>query len=216
MPIYIKRMNKKLLIYTICAVLIFSLAIGFLLIGFNKEGVENKIKYDSNNFDVEYHDDPAKILADLGASESKLTWVYDNSGNKIAMPYSESQGTSTYYQPGAYKFGASTYVPKYEDSVYLSRTTNLAYMAPVTNTSAQMSGICNFHKDNPDKLEEACNSVSPDTCGSMSCCVLLGGAKCVSGDEKGPKMKSNYSDITVTNRDYYYYQGKCYGNCPNN
>jgi hypothetical protein len=26
-------------------------------------------------------------------------------------------------------------------------------------------------------------------------------------------MRSNYSNFEIKNRDYYYYQGKCYGNC---
>jgi len=45
--------------------------------------------------------------------------------------------------------------------------------------------------------------------------VLLGGQKCVAGNENGPTMKANYSDFLVLNKDFYYYQGKCYGNCPN-
>jgi hypothetical protein len=44
--------------------------------------------------------------------------------------------------------------------------------------------------------------------------VLLGGSKCVSGNENGPSVKSNYSDILVRNKDSYMYMGKCYGNCP--
>jgi hypothetical protein len=30
----------------------------------------------------------------------------------------------------------------------------------------------------------------------------------------GPTNKANYGDIYIRNRDYYYYQGKCYGNWP--
>jgi hypothetical protein len=42
---------------------------------------------------------------------------------------------------------------------------------------------------------------------------LFGGAKCVAGNDRGPSIQSNYSDFLVKNRDYYYYKGKCYGNC---
>jgi hypothetical protein len=64
-------------------------------------------------------------------------------------------------------------------------------------------------------LEEKCNAVAPESCASTSCCVLLGGEKCVSGNENGPYMTANYTDYTLTarNKDFYYYQGKCYGNC---
>ena len=38
----------------------------------------------------------------------------------LILPKTNSQGSVTYYQPGEFPFGASTYVPNYEDSVYLS------------------------------------------------------------------------------------------------
>jgi hypothetical protein len=76
-----------------------------------------------------------------------------------------------------------------------------------------MGGACSYFKDQPDKLEEMCNSIDTNNCGAMSCCVLLGGAKCVSGNKSGPYNKLNYGDITVRDKDYYYHNGKCYGNC---
>ena len=33
--------------------------------------------------------------------------------------------------------------------------------------------------------------------------------------ENGPTNPANYSDHTLKNKDFYYYQGKCYGNCKN-
>jgi hypothetical protein len=48
---------------------------------------------------------------------------------------------------------------------------------------------------------------------TTSCCVLLGSSKCVSGNENGPIMKANYSDVFIPNREYYYYNGRCFGNC---
>ncbi len=70
-------------------------------------------------------------------------------------------------------------------------------------------------KLNPTDLEMKCNSLDTETCSTTSCCVLLGGQKCVSGNLEGPTMKSNYSDIFIVNKDVYYYQGECYGNCDN-
>ena len=74
-------------------------------------------------------------------------------------------------------------------------------------------GICSHYKDQPEKLEEECAKLDKNVCGSTSCCVLLGGSKCVSGTAQGPTSNLNYGDITIRNRDFYYYKGKCYGNC---
>jgi hypothetical protein len=85
---------------------------------------------------------------------------------------------------------------------------------PIVETASIEGGYCNYYKNNPEQLEEVCNQIDTNVCASTSCCVLLGGAKCVSGTEKGPTMISNYSDKSFPNKDYYYYQSKCYGNCP--
>ncbi len=130
-------------------------------------------------------------------------------------------GTVTYNEPGYFRFGPSSYVPNYEDSVYLSRLTNIDWRTPVVdfaspvgNSGAKLGGFCSFHKSNPSQIETECGKLDKTTCASTSCCALLGGEKCVAGNESGPTMKSNFSDIYVRNKDHYYYQGKCYGNCP--
>jgi hypothetical protein len=76
-----------------------------------------------------------------------------------------------------------------------------------------MGGFCDYHKYSPIKKEEECSKLDKNACASTNCCVLLGGSRCVGGNEKGPTMKAHYGDITILNRDFYYYQGKCYGNC---
>lgn len=147
------------------------------------------IKYDSNNFNVNYHEDLSMNgqLADLGSS-------------------------SVYYQPGVFKYGAKTYVPNYEDSVYLSKST---YLPPATLVDKDaIENTCKKFKYFPNELENACNNMDHKSCRNSGCCVLLGSDKCVAGGEQGPLFKYNYSDFLVKNRDYYYYKGKCYGNCP--
>jgi hypothetical protein len=168
------------------------------------------MKFDSNNYDVLYHDDPQTFVTDASAD---IIQVRDQSGNMVSLNKTKSQGSITYYEPGTYKFGASSYVPSYEDSVYLSRTSGLSTTKPLENTAAMLGGFCTQNKNDPNKLEDQCNKISKDQCGSTNCCVLLGGSKCVYGNESGPVMKSNYSDVFIKNRDFYYYQGKCYGNC---
>jgi hypothetical protein len=177
-----------------------------------------KLVYNSKqipDLNTEYHPTEAQIIADNDYKDLKSGDIYvtDQSGNKVLLPRSNVQNTVTYYQPGSYRYGASTYVPNYEDSVYLSKTTGLSSTSSIS-PPYNLGGICNQYKDQPLLLEEACQKLNGNICASTSCCVLLGGSKCVSGNERGPTVKSNYSDLFVLNRDYYYYQGKCYGNCP--
>ena len=175
---------------------------------------DNTVKYNSNNFDVTYHDSIEKILSqnDVLGIDSGNAYVIDKSGNKVKLPPVGMGVSPTYYVPGSYKFGASTYVPSYEDSVYLSKTTGESSATPL-QTATVAGGFCQANKDYPEKLEEECMKTDVNACASTSCCVLLGGSKCVSGNEQGPKKKENYGDTRILNRDYYYYKGKCYGNC---
>ena len=78
-----------------------------------------------NNYDAVFHDEIEDIkkqndMYDLNFGEVK---VLDQNGNLIILPRIQTQGNVTYYNPGEFKFGASTYVPNYEDSVYLSQIT---------------------------------------------------------------------------------------------
>jgi hypothetical protein len=187
-----------------------------------KTQYDNTKKLDQGKFediifnDVQYHDDINTIKAkedeQYGLTSRTIT-VKDTSGNTFILKVPEIQGSTLYYEPGTYRFGASSYVPNYEDSVYLSKTTGISSPAPIKDTASIAAGFCKHYKNNPDKLEEICRTTEPNKCGSTSCCVLLGGSQCVSGNENGPFMKANYSDIFIRNKDFYYFQGKCYGNC---
>ena len=169
--------------------------------------------YDTNNYNVQYHADSSANDSTADNLAQTGTWMIDKNGKKTLVPWTDVSNSITYYQPGSYPFSAANYVPNYEDSVYLSRTTGQSSLSPIYNTASMMGGVCTQYANDPNKLEQICNAVDPDKCASMSCCVLLGGSKCVAGGEKGPTMKVNYSDIFVQNKDVYYYQGKCYGNC---
>ena len=139
----------------------------------------------------------------------------------LQLALTDKLGTVTYNQPGYFRFGPSSYVPNYEDSVFLSRLTNINWRTPVVDlastagiSGAELGGFCSFNKSNPSQVETECGKLNKYACASTSCCALLGGEKCVAGNESGPTMKSNFSDIYIRNKDHYYYQGKCYGNCP--
>jgi len=174
-----------------------------------------KTNYKTDNYYVEYHDTEQDIIKqnDLDVGLVKPIYVKDASGNVVQLPWTNVKGNTTYNEPGTFRYESSNYVPNYEDSVYLSRLTGLSYTKPVYDTASQLGGFCSFNKNNGFNTETACLKLDKNTCASTSCCVLLGGAKCVAGNENGPTMKSNYSDIYLKNKDFYFYQGKCYGNC---
>lgn len=169
-------------------------------------------RYNKDNLDITYHPDATTILQNSSMLSDTIV-SKDASGNEILIP-KNIEGPHIYYEPGSFKFGASTYVPNYADSIYLSKTTGEVNTGKYMDTTSTLGGQCEYYKESPIKLEEVCNATRPDKCASMSCCVLLGGSKCVAGNESGPIMKSNFADIFVKNRDFYYYNGKCYGNCP--
>lgn len=210
--------EKLITVFFILIAICLILAIGYFITGKNPltEGLEPvDAKYDTNNYNVKYHDDIEDIRAQKGIYNTEMDkmLVRDNSGNLISMNFMSNSALPTYYQPGSFVFGSSNYVPNYEDSVYLSKTTQLSTLGKVYPSSSMMAGFCHRYKNDQIKLETECNKLSNDTCASVSCCVLMGGNKCVSGDEHGPTLKSNYTDPLVKDKDVYYYQGKCYGNC---
>ena len=173
----------------------------------------SKTKYDTNNYNVEYHVEPTNNMTDPNSAGPGKMWILDKSNNLVAIPFSDVSNSPLYYEPGSFRFTSSNYVPNFEETVYLSKLTNISTLSPILNTSAMGGGFCDYYKDRPDELEQKCNDLSSNTCASTSCCVLLGGQKCVYGNENGPKFKSNYSNFLVTNPEFYYYQGKCYGKC---
>ena len=157
----------------------------------------SSIRYDPNNYNTVFH-------AEFPNQDSTLP---PGKNSKLA-------GNIVYYQPGSYRYGASSYIPYYEDSVFLTRSNKSIVNAPTYISSATQGGFCSYYSTQPDLLEQKCNAIDNASCAATTCCVLLGGQKCVSGNQAGPTMKSNYSDFLIKNKDFYYYQGKCYGNCP--
>jgi hypothetical protein len=168
--------------------------------------------YNSDNVNISYHAEPT-LNTDEGAAGVGKMWIKDNSGNLISVPYSDVSNTTLYYQTGSYPFGPSSYVPNYEESVFLSKLTNKPTVSQIYDFASQKGGFCEGTKSSMFQREQKCNQTDVNTCASTDCCVLLGGEKCVAGNMHGPSIKANYSDFLLVNRDYYYYKGKCYGNC---
>jgi hypothetical protein len=185
----------------------------------NDKNEESSNKYDTNNYNLYYHDDPTKVMSNDTISDNLAqtgTWVIDKDGNKVLMPWSNVKNNITYYEPGSYPFGPSNYVPNYEDTNYLSKTTGQSQVGSYYDIPSMMGGFCAKLANNIFGLEQACNALDTDTCASTSCCTLLGGQKCVAGGINGPSVPANYSNVFIQNKDFYYYQGKCYGNCQGN
>ena len=166
--------------------------------------------YDTNNYDVLYHTDPETLQKTDMHSPLNGTWV-NQDGKAVFIPWKTESKDFTYYKGGAYPYGGTSYVPTYEESVYLSKTTGQSTLANSYNKADIMSGFC----AQPGSIETNCSALTANQCASTTCCVLLGGSKCVGGDANGPTLASNYSDTNIHNKDFYYYQGKCYGNCDN-
>jgi hypothetical protein len=66
-----------------------------------------------------------------------------------------------------------------------------------------------YFENNPLEVDNMCRNLNSTTCGLTSACVYVGNNACVPGGKSGPH--TTYRDVNV---DYYYYKGKCYGNCP--
>jgi hypothetical protein len=173
------------------------------------------LNYDSNNYDIQYHDDIDDLIAQGGIYDLSFGTiiVVDAAGKKISIPYVPGRALPIYNLPGSFVHGPSTYVPNYSDSIYLSRSTGISTVSTAVPVSSKLGGFCEHSKTNKTEIEINCSRLPTDVCAATKCCVLLGGTKCVAGDENGPVMKSNYTDPFIRNKDLYYYQGKCYGNC---
>lgn len=80
-----------------------------------------------NDFDIEYHDPPEKILKDDPTNlEMNVTRVFDPSLNKIILiPRPAIQNSVTFYELGQYKYGTSNYIPNYSESILLSHLQNV-------------------------------------------------------------------------------------------
>jgi len=166
---------------------------------------------------VDYHDkyEEGGYAPDGGGLPIGQMWAKDANGKLTFVSiFDSSFNNPLYYEPGAYKYGAANYVPTYENSVYLSNLANYSQIANITLAPATSSslgvGFCNSAKT-LNEVDATCSGLDSNTCSSMACCNVLEGGQCVGGDKTGPFFPDSISGIV--NRDFYYYQGKCYGSC---
>ena len=119
-----------------------------------QESGYNKIQ---NDVSTQFHDDIETIikqnnLYDLNFGEVR---VKDQNGDIIILPRTNAQDSVTYYEPGEFPFGASTYVPNYEDSVYLSSVGNRTPFGEVK--LADCDGACKAYNEFKHKMSKYCD-----------------------------------------------------------
>jgi len=204
----------------------YSVIIAFLIYTYMKYGF---IMREGMDYSADYYDDIQKEeVCKPGSSlspeerEAICDNPYGNSAQLITEINSSPITSSSevllmdtnplYYEPGTVLYGGSGYIPSYEEAAYNNDFKFKDQPTVIENSNYQNEGFCKA-SDTFGNIEQKCNVLSKDICASTSCCVLVGGEKCVQGNENGPTKKMIYSDTTIKNRDAYYYQGKCYGNC---
>jgi hypothetical protein len=102
---------------------------------------EQNMSYDTNNYDVQYHD----TVTDINIQNNLTTVsVIDEGGKSIDVPWSKTMGNTSYYKPGTLKYPPH-YIPSYEESVYLSPMTGLKYTTPPDSGSPSFYNIENVN-----------------------------------------------------------------------
>jgi hypothetical protein len=177
-------------------------------------------RYQDDNYNLQYHD--ASFVSAGGYDPSQGTWM-SVKGTMTFVPWTQIQQYVTYNAYGTYRYGNHTYVPSYEESVLLSKTSRTTKTPSISSPTGEsmFNGFCSQLNSSTGmhRLQEMCHSLPKEQCATTSCCILRGDDSCVAGNMYGPYQyhgsTSMYQrDATVNmNRDYYYYQGKCYGNC---
>lgn len=177
------------------------------------EGLKNSnmsdskpIIYSTNIPDINQSPTESNIPEPPALTQQELALLEGDSGTNNPKP------NAIYYEPGTYMYNGTGYEPTYAQ-LMLSASSKMQPV-PITSAPYLLGGFCNYFKASPMETEQKCKQLSPEICASTDCCVLLSGRKCVAGDEHGAKYKTNYSDFLLGNVDYYYYKGKCFGNCP--
>jgi hypothetical protein len=159
----------------------------------------------------------------------KINFFTDSSKGNFPTPPSSIEAFADYFYKGESQITNSFADPRFSNPVALlnNPTTTLngdeAYNEEKYNIGSKTNefitpqfvenGIIVPPYLSNIELNTICKSITTDDCVASSYCALVGDGlsrpKCVPGNARGPYL--SYSDINV---DYYYYQNRCYGNCP--
>ena len=99
----------------------------------------------NNNYDVQFHDNIDDIISQNDGSDLSFgeVRVMNQNGDLIVLPKIHTQEFTIYYTPGSFKYGASTYVPSYEDSIYLSAKKKIS-PSPYDNKAGCSNNACSI------------------------------------------------------------------------
>jgi len=87
---------------------------------------DSETAYSTDKLDVTYHDSIDNIIATVNGPTLQTydKTVINQDGESVNITLSETLGNVLYSEPGTYKYGLPSYVPSYEDSIFLSKTYN--------------------------------------------------------------------------------------------
>ena len=109
--------------------------------------------------------------------------------------------------------GALTFMALLNINLNETKNTTIQKVVTIESFDNKLLGesLCSS-KTSPSELNSLCNQLTQKNCQVAGCCVWLNGNKCVGGSKDGPIFQTENGK--KLNIDYYYYKGKCFGNCP--
>lgn len=153
--------------------------------------------YNPLEFDSYREIDPSQNPSQLTTDTTYINSIIDQE-NESLRERADGGSIGDYRASSSYSF--------YDNNIIATAT-------PLEDTPGMLGGFCEQNKQSSLEIEKKCSTLDKDMCASTNCCVLLGGDTCVAGNENGPSYQDHYRNPMIQNRDYYYYRGKCYGNC---
>ena len=140
-------------------------------------------------------------------SENDFMQFQNNVQNSPDQQQSDFYTTSSQNQePSSFNYD-SLYNTNDLTQKYSFIKSSFLYRPFSTNDNDYLSQV--YYNNNPLEVQNMCANLDNTSCGLTSACVYVGNNKCVPGNVNGPY--TTYSDVDM---EYYYYKGKCYGNCP--
>lgn len=169
-------------------ILIIFLAISLIILYFYSNIYNLKENFESERYANTYTTETSPTLTVQNSAKIRAKYEYDEKRDESNINFSVKipQNLISTYDLTDEKFGYNAY---------------------------RLTGFCNAPNATSDTIQEKCSKLDDYTCTNTSCCVLLGGTKCVAGDERGPTFDNYYNDVELNSRDRYYYMGNCYGDC---
>jgi hypothetical protein len=82
----------------------------------NLDMSSSRKKYDSNNYDVQYH----STVEEIQENSNPGSYLIGRDGKLQYIPWTNMSTQVNYYEPGTFKYGSESWIPNYEESIILS------------------------------------------------------------------------------------------------